>query len=102
MAFTVLDEGVGHARQFASAVGAEEQVVFGAQFERSDRVFDEVVVNFYPAILEVSLEARPLIKRVGDGLAHEALREVARSDPFEVFFDESQTGGAVAGADGFF
>ena len=88
MAFAVLYKSVSDAGEFTSTPGAKEEVILRSDFQRTNGVLAEVVIKFDPAIAEIGIEAAPLVEGVGDGLAHEAFREVTGFDLFEVATDE--------------
>lgn len=59
------DEGVENGGGFPSFGVADEQVVFLPDGAGADGVFDEVVVQFDPAVFQVTGEAVPLAEGVG-------------------------------------
>ena len=88
------DEGVEDGGSFPGFGIADEQVVFLADGAGADGVFDEVVVEFDPAVFQITGEALSLAEGVGEGLAKLAFGEVtvAAFEPEQGFFHPLQDG----------
>ena len=57
----VFHDGVEDDALLTGLFISEEPPVFGSQLGRADRVFDEIVANFHPAVAETGIEVGPLI-----------------------------------------
>lgn len=88
------DEGVEDGGGFPGFGVADEQVVFLPDGAGADGVFDEVVVQFDPAVFQITGEAVPLAEGVGEGLAKLAFGKVtgAAFEPEQGFFHPLQDG----------
>lgn len=60
-----------------------KQPVFLTKFGRTDRVFDEVVINLNQTFGEVDFESLPLVQGVGDGFTQFGAREDLAGAEFE-------------------
>jgi hypothetical protein len=76
-AAATLNDGVKDRAALASVGMAEEQPVLLADGGRSNGIFHEVVVELEATIFEIDTQKRPIGKRVIDGLAKSAARQIA-------------------------
>ncbi|MFT6863857.1 MAG: hypothetical protein ACJAVK_002419, partial [Akkermansiaceae bacterium] len=60
------------AAEFAASPGTKEHVVFGSDLQGPDRVFAELVAEFYPSVGEVAVQAAPVVQGVARGVQAEA------------------------------
>lgn len=97
-AATAFDDGVEDGASLACFGGSDEEPVFLSYRGGADGVFDSVVVDLDASVGEEVFEGGPLLEGVGDGLAHCALREVARADALYGGVDAAQDHGALCGA----
>ena len=85
---------------------AEEQPVFRTELGGANGVFDEVVANFYPAIVQVGFEVGPLVDGITDGFAEFALGQEGAAegefvdDALDPLVDHAAFGGADGGSQG--
>ena len=88
------DEGVEDGGGFAGFGIADEEIVFLPKGGGADPVFDEVVVDFDAAVLQIAGQAVPLAEGVGEGLAEGAFGQVAAAgfEFEEGAFDPAQDG----------
>ena len=68
-AAAVFHDGVEDGALPTGLLIANEQLVFGSEFDRTDRVFDEIIVDFNPAVAKIGFEVGPLVDGVADGFA---------------------------------
>lgn len=63
--------------------GSNEEPVSGSKLGGADGVFDEVVIDFDPAVAEIGFKVRPLVEGVDDGFAQIAFGEdgAAQGEP---------------------
>ena len=64
--------------------GTHEEPVLFSQCGRTDGIFHQVVVDLHPAILEINVQRGPLVQRIINGAAQEALREMSASAEFKL------------------
>ena len=88
------DEGVVDGGGFAGFGIADEEIVLFADGAGSDGVFDEVVVEFDPAVFQIAGEAVPLAEGIVEGLAKGAFGQVpsAGFEPEQGVFHPPQDG----------
>lgn len=72
-AAAVLHYGVEDGALLSGLLVVEEQPVFGSELGRADRVLDEIVADFHPAVAKIGFELGPLVDGVADGFAEFAL-----------------------------
>jgi hypothetical protein len=72
VALAVFNEGVSDAAEFVASPGTKEHVVFGSDLQGPDRVFAELVAEFYPSVGEVAVQAAPVVQGVARGVQVEA------------------------------
>ena len=77
MAAATLDNGVEDGAALAGIGIAQEQPVLLSDCSRPNGVFQEVVVDLDSAIFEIDTKQLPVGKRVIDGLAKSAARQIA-------------------------
>ena len=99
--FAVLDEGKGHGSKSPSSLGAKKHPVLGTQLRRANGIFDEVVAEFDPPIVEVGVQACPLPEGIGDRFAHQALRQNLGFEFEEDVAETIQKWAGLAGSCGF-
>ena len=74
-----LEHGAKNSSTLGALIGAGEKSVLATHGRAAHGAFDVAVVDLEHAVLERSAERRPVIERVGDGFAQEALgRHFAR------------------------
>lgn len=70
------DDGVEDGATFPGLGFADEQPVLFAESGGADGIFDQVLVDFNAAIVEVNAEQRPQVQGVVDGQTHAAAGQV--------------------------
>ena len=96
------DDGVNNGAALAGPGVADEEPVFLADGGGANGVFDQVVIDLHPAIVQIDGQRGPLAQRIINGLSQTALRKVTppRLEPEQNFFQPLDDGAAVAGAPG--
>jgi hypothetical protein len=95
------DDRVNDRTAFSGVGVSEEQPVLLSKGGWSDRIFNQIVVDFDPRILKINLQRLPLIQGVVDGFAHRTLRQEASDnvppleDPTDSFTDEPALAAAI-------
>ena len=76
---------VNHSAAFSGIGVAEEQPVLFSTCCGTDRVFNEIVIDFDQGILEINFKRGLLARCIADGFTRAALRQEASSfvPPFE-------------------
>ena len=95
-------DGVENGSALAGFGGAEEEPVLLVDRGGADGVFAEVIVDLDAAVAEIDDERGPLTEGVVDGLAEEALREMAPAEfePGQGALEAGDDGLALMGTDG--
>lgn len=74
---TVFDDGVNDGAGLAGVGITDEEPVFVANGGGANGVFDQVIVNLHPAIIEINFQRAPLAQGIFYGLTQQALRQMA-------------------------
>ena len=102
-ATTVFHDGVEDGAFLTGHLIADEQPVFCTKFGRTNRVFHEVVANFYPSVAKIGFELGPLVDGVADGFSEFAFGQDGgpEGEFVDGFLEPTMDHAAFGGADGF-
>lgn len=93
----IFDDGVDRGSVMPGILRSKEEPILHAEFCRSHRVFDEVVVNLDLAFVEVGLEAVPLTDGVAERFAEGVTGSVFFDEKFEDFGQARDDGATLTG-----
>ena len=102
-AAAVFNNGVEDRGLLAGRFGTYEHPVARTKLCWADGVFDSVIVYLDPAVAQINFEALPLVERIADGFAKQALGQdrTAESEKIEQLLESAVDRTTLGGAGGF-